>query len=353
MSKTIVLTGGGSGGHVTPNLALLPYLLERGYEVHYIGTHDGIERQLVQGIPYHAIQAGKFRRYMSVRNFTDPFRTMAGYFDAKKILKDLSPSVVFCKGGFVSVPVAFAAHALHIPTILHESDYTPGLANRLCIPKADKICLSFDAGAEKYAGRAVVTGSPIRRELLRGDRRKGLAFCSLPDKKPVLMIMGGSLGAATLNDIVDANIDRLLREFSIIHLRGKGNLNKLLHIKKDYAQFEYISAEMPDLFASADIVLSRAGANAVFEFLALKKPALLIPLPLSASRGDQILNAKFFVKNGYAQMLEQEKLTGDLLLGSLQNLYQNRKNYMEAMSAAKAAAGTQNVLDVIYASEKK
>jgi UDP-N-acetylglucosamine--N-acetylmuramyl-(pentapeptide) pyrophosphoryl-undecaprenol N-acetylglucosamine transferase len=353
MSKTIVLTGGGSGGHVTPNLALLPYLQERGYEVHYIGTRDGIESQLVQGIPYHAIQAGKFRRYMSVRNITDPFRTLAGYFDAKKILKELNPSVVFCKGGFVSVPVAFAAHSMHIPTILHESDYTPGLANRLCIPKADKICLSFDVGAEKYGNRAVVTGSPIRRELLRGDRQRGLAYCNLTDKKPVLMIMGGSLGAATLNDIVDANLGRLLDEFSIIHLRGKGNLNKLLHIKKDYAQFEYISEQMPDLFAAADIVLSRAGANAVFEFLALKKPALLIPLPLSASRGDQILNAKFFEKKGYAAVLEQEILTGDLLVESLQNLYKNRKHYIEAMNTAKAASGTENVLEAIYAAERK
>lgn len=353
MGKKIVLTGGGSGGHVTPNLALLPYLQERGYEVHYIGTRDGIERQLVAGIPYHEIQAGKFRRYMSVRNITDPLRTIAGYFDAKKILKELNPAVVFCKGGFVSVPVAFAAHSLHIPTILHESDYTPGLANRLCAPKADKICLSFDVGAERYGSRAVVTGSPIRRELMRGDRQKGLAFCGLTNQKPVLMIMGGSLGAATLNNFADASLDALLGSFSIIHLRGKGNINKTLSAKKDYAQFEYISGEMPNLFAAADIILSRAGANAVFEFLALKKPALLVPLPLSASRGDQILNARFFEKNGYAMLLEQERLTGDGLVQSLKNLHANRKNYIDAMNGATAASGTENVLNVIYALEKK
>ncbi|MEI6101889.1 MAG: undecaprenyldiphospho-muramoylpentapeptide beta-N-acetylglucosaminyltransferase [Eubacteriales bacterium] len=353
VQHSVILTGGGSGGRVTPNLALLPYLQERGYEVHYIGTRDGIERQLVQGIPYHEIQAGKFRRYMSVRNLTDPLRTIAGYFDAKKILKELNPSVVFCKGGFVSVPVAFAAHSLHIPTILHESDYSPGLANRLCIPKADKICLSFDVGTERYNGRAVVTGSPIRRELMRGDRQKGLAFCSLTGQKPVLMIMGGSLGAATLNSFVDASIDDLLKSFSIIHLRGKGNINKELSAKKDYAQFEYISKELPDLFASADLILSRAGANAVFEFLALKKPALLIPLPLSASRGDQILNATFFEKHGYAMLLEQEKLTGEVLVQSLKDLHTNRKNYIDAMNAAAAASGTENVLNVIYALEKK
>lgn len=352
MSKKIVLTGGGSGGHVTPNLALLPYLMERGYELHYIGTGDGIERQLVQDIPYHIIRAGKFRRYLSLKNITDPVRTIAGYYDAKKILKDLRPSVVFCKGGFVSVPVAFAAHSLHIPTILHESDYTPGLANRLCAPRADKICLSFDAGAERYGSKAVVTGSPIRRELMRGDRQTGLAFCNLSGQKPVLLVMGGSLGAGALNEAVDASIDPILDHFSIIHLRGKGNINTYLMGKKEYAQFEYISAEMPDLFAAADIVLSRAGANAIFEFLALKKPALLVPLPLSASRGDQLLNARFFEKNGYSMVLEQENLGDGRLLHSLKELYENRKNYTQAMQSAKAASGTQNVLDVIYAMEK-
>ena len=352
MSKIIVLTGGGSGGHVTPNLALLPYLMERGYEVHYIGTVDGIERQLVQGIPYHIIRAGKFRRYLSLKNITDPARTIAGYYDAKKILRDLHPSVVFCKGGFVSVPVAFAAHSLHIPTILHESDYTPGLANRLCAPRADKICLSFDAGAERYGSKAVVTGSPIRGELMRGDRQKGLDFCSLSGRKPVLFVMGGSLGAGALNEALDASIDAILDHFSIIHLRGKGNINTYLMGKKEYAQFEYISAEMPDLFAAADIILSRAGANALFEFLALKKPALLVPLPLSASRGDQLLNARFFEKNGYSMVLEQENLSDGHLLQSLKELYENRKNYSQAMQSAKAASGTQNVLDVIYAMEK-
>jgi UDP-N-acetylglucosamine--N-acetylmuramyl-(pentapeptide) pyrophosphoryl-undecaprenol N-acetylglucosamine transferase len=352
MSKTIVLTGGGSGGHVTPNLALLPYLTERGYEVHYIGTQDGIERQLVQGIPYHTIRAGRFRRYLSIKNLTDPARTLAGYFDAKKILRELKPSVVFCKGGFVSVPVAFAAHSLKIPTILHESDYTPGLANRLCAPRADKICLSFDVGSERYGSKAVVTGSPIRGELMRGDRQKGLAFCNLSGRKPVLLVMGGSLGAGALNEAVDASADAILDHFSIIHLRGKGNINTYLMGKKEYAQFEYVSQEMPDLFAATDIVLSRAGANAVFEFLALKKPALLVPLPLSASRGDQILNARFFEKNGYSMVLEQENLADGRLMQSLKELYENRKNYTQAMQSARAASGTQNVLDVIYSMEK-
>ena len=352
MSKIIVLTGGGSGGHVTPNMALAPYLADRGYAVHYIGTRDGIERELVAGIPYHEISAGKLRRYASIKNISDPFKAMAGYFQAKKILKTLNPSIVFCKGGFVSVPVAFAAHSLHIPVLLHESDYTPGLANRLCAPKADKICLSFDAGAERYPGKAVVTGSPIRKELLLGNRGKGLALCGLSGKKPILLIMGGSLGARALNDAADASLDILTRDFSVIHLRGRGNLRSQWNGRADYAQFEYISEEMPDLYAAADIVLSRAGAGAVFELLSLKKPALLIPLPLSQSRGDQILNARFFQKNGYSMVLEQENLLPETLIGSLKELYDNKSTFISAMKNAKTASGTENVLSVIDSMEK-
>ena len=349
MQKTIALTGGGSGGHVTPNLALIPYLKEKGYNVEYIGTFDGIEREIVKGIPYHPIKAGKLRRYMSAKNFSDVFKTFSGYFGAKKILKKLSPSLVFCKGGFVSVPVAFAAKSLKIPVILHESDYTPGLANRLCIPKASKILLSFDAEKEKYGDKAVVTGSPIRREILTGDRQRGLSFCSLSGEKPVLLIMGGSLGAGALNDALDENIDKLLQKFEIIHLRGKGHLNEALNSKKGYCQFEYISEEMPDLLAAADVILSRAGANSVFEILALKKPSLLIPLPLAQSRGDQILNAKYFEKHGYAKVLEQEKMTGEALLSSLDEILADKEKYIENMKNAKSANGTENILAEIYA----
>lgn len=352
MSRIIVLTGGGSGGHVTPNLALLPSLKERGYEAHYIGTRDGIERELVSGIPYHTIRAGKLRRYASLKNFSDPFKTISGYFEAKKILKSLRPSVVFCKGGFVSVPVAFAAHSLHIPVVLHESDYTPGLANRLCAPKADKICLSFDAGTERYGDKAVVTGSPIRPDLLGGDRQKGLDFCGLTGEKPVLLVMGGSQGAGALNDIVDASIDAITKNFGIIHLRGRGNLKTEWTKKPGYAQFEYVSAEMPDLYAAADIALTRSGAGAVFELLALKKPALLIPLPRSQSRGDQILNADFFEKKGYSMVLRQDALSPDQFLHALEELYDNKKKYSEAMENAGTAFGTENVLDVICAVER-
>lgn len=352
MGKKIVLTGGGSGGHVVPNLALIPYLQEKGYEVHYIGTEDGIEKQLVTDVPYHSIRAGKLRRYLSKENIKDIFKTFKGISDAKKVLKQIQPSVVFCKGGFVSVPVAMAAHSLKIPVVLHESDYTPGLANKLCTPKANKICLSFDAEKEKYGDKAVVTGSPIRKELMSGDKAKGLDFLGFNDEKPVLLVMGGSLGAGALNTTIDNNIDKLTEKFQVVHLRGKGHLNESLDNKEGYRQFEYISKEIPDIFACSDIIFSRAGANAVFEFLALAKPALLIPLPLSQSRGDQILNAKYFAKNGYSKVIEEEKLTDEIFIKEIEDLYMNRETYTQAMKKAPAATGTENVLSVIYALDK-
>ena len=347
MSKIIVLTGGGSGGHVIPNLALIPRLKAKGYDIHYIGTEDGIEKELVKDVPYHAIRAGKLRRYASKKNVSDIFQTLHGIGDAKKILKELDPCAVFCKGGFVSVPVAFAAHKLKIPVALHESDYTPGLANKMCAPKCSKICLSFDVGSEHYGDKAVVTGSPIRDELMNGSREKGLEFLGFSGSRPVLLVMGGSLGAGALNDAVDSAVDGLLESYDIVHLRGKGHLNDALSSREGYREYEYLSDEMPDIFAACDLILSRAGANAVFEFLALKKPALLVPLPLSQSRGDQILNAKYFKKNGFSEILEEENITDGTLISGLKSLYDNRESYIKAMQDAPAATGTDNVVDVI------
>lgn len=348
MSKKIVLTGGGSAGHVTPNLALVPGLQEKGIEVHYIGTQNGIERQLVHDIPYHTIEAGKMRRYLSAKNISDIFKIFKGYGQAKKILKELKPDLVFAKGGFVSVPVAWAAAKLHIPVILHESDYTPGLANRLCTKKAQKICLSFDTKTDGDKG--ILTGSPIRADLLTGDRQTGLAKLGFSDSKPVLLIMGGSLGAQAINDAVDAALDKLSEKYSIVHLRGKGKLNPALEGMQDYKQFEYVEDGLNDIFAAADLVLSRSGANAIFEFLALKLPALLVPLPLSASRGDQILNAAYFEKRGYAKVLEQEQLTRDTLIAALEELQTHRQEYVLNMAQSTEADGTGNVLNIILES---
>lgn len=348
MSKSIILTGGGSAGHVTPNLALLPRLQAEGFEVHYIGTEEGIEKTLVEGkegVTYHAIAAGKLRRYFSLKNFTDPFRVVKGMFQARRIIKEVKPSVVFSKGGFVSVPVVIAAKGI-APVVTHESDYTPGLANKISARFAKKICVTFE-DTLKYTGeKGIHTGTPIRPELYDGEAKRGLEFTGFSGEKPILLMMGGSLGAQAVNEALRAALPKLTRSFDVIHLCGKGKKDDSI-TDPSYVQYEYISKELPDLFAAADIILSRAGANAVFEFLALAKPALLIPLPLSASRGDQILNAGYFARKGYAMTLDQSDLTPDTLFDAIHDLYDRRLSFISEMSGDALADGTDEVLNVI------
>ncbi len=338
--KKIVLTGGGTAGHVTPNIALLPRLRELGYDISYIGSYDGIEKKLIAdyGIPYTGISTGKLRRYFDIKNLTDPIRVQKGFHEARKALKAIRPDIVFSKGGFVSVPVVHAARTLKIPVICHESDMTPGLANKLCIPAAAKVCCNFpETVRDLPADKAVLTGTPIRAELMSGDRKKALAFTNLTDDKPFLMIIGGSLGAQAVNEAVRAALPQLLPQFHIIHLCGKGKLDESLVGTEGYVQYEYISEELPDLFALSDVVISRAGANAICELLALKKPNLLIPLSARASRGDQILNAKSFEKQGFSMLLEEEQVTTETLTAAVRSLYENRSRYIETMEANQAS----------------
>ena len=355
MEKKIILTGGGSAGHVTPNLALLPQLLAEGIEVHYIGTADGIERTILserKDVTYHIISSGKLRRYFSWKNFTDPFRVMRGLFQARRVMREVKPAAVFSKGGFVYVPVVIAAHGKHIPVVTHESDYTPGLANKINAKFADKICVTFEDTLAHVGAKGVHTGTPIRPELYQGDKERGLAFLGFNDKKPVLLIMGGSLGASVVNDAVRAALPKLLISYDIVHLCGKGKVEERLN-QPGYRQFEYVNEELPDVLAATDVVVSRAGANAVFEFLALSKPALLIPLPRSASRGDQILNAGYFARKGFAMVLEQESLTPETLLDAVNDLYDRRLSFIATMSAEPLADGTDEVLAVIRNAMKK
>lgn len=355
MEKKIILTGGGSAGHVTPNLALLPQLQAEGIEVHYIGTADGIERTIVSersDITYHVISSGKLRRYFSWKNFTDPFRVLRGMFQARRIMREVKPAAVFSKGGFVSVPVVIAAHGKHIPVVTHESDYTPGLANKINAKFADKICVTFEDTLSHVGAKGVHTGTPIRPELYEGDKARGLSFLGFDDKKPILLVMGGSLGAAAVNDAVRAALPKLLLSYDVVHLCGKGKVDESL-AQPGYRQFEYVNEELPDVFAATDIVVSRAGANAVFEFLALSKPALLIPLPRSASRGDQILNAGYFARKGFAMVLEQESLTPETLLDAVNDLYDRRLSFIATMSAEPLADGTDEVLAVIRSAMEK
>ncbi|MDD6045783.1 MAG: undecaprenyldiphospho-muramoylpentapeptide beta-N-acetylglucosaminyltransferase [Clostridia bacterium] len=354
MTKTIILTGGGSAGHVTPNLALLPRLKAEGYTVHYIGTADGIEKGLVshrEDVTYHEISAGKLRRYFSLKNFTDPFRVIKGIFQARRVIKEVRPDVVFSKGGFVSVPVVIAAKG-KAPVVAHESDYTPGLANRITAKFADKVCVTFEDTLKHVGAKGIFTGTPIRPELYEGRAEKGLEFTGFTGEKPILLMMGGSQGALAVNEALRAALPKLSRTFDIIHLCGKGKLDKSID-DPAYRQYEYISDELPDLLAAADVILSRAGANAVFEFLALAKPALLIPLPLSASRGDQILNAGYFARKGYAMTLDQAQMTPDTLFDAINDLYDRRLSFISAMSSDALADGTDEVLSVIRQQTEK
>lgn len=344
--KRIVLTGGGTAGHVTPNIALLPRLKELGYDVHYIGSYTGIEKTLIEacGVPYYGISSGKLRRYFDLKNFSDPFKVLKGFSEASKLLKQLQPDVVFSKGGFVSVPVVIAAGRKHIPVVIHESDMTPGLANKLSIPSASKVCCNFpETLSHLPKGKAVLSGSPIRQELLCGSREKALAFTGLSGKKPVLLIIGGSLGSVVVNEAVRSVLPELLKTFDIIHLCGKGKLDETLTALNGYVQYEYISEELKDLFALSDLVISRAGANSICEFLALKKPALLIPLSAAASRGDQILNAHSFEKQGFAAVLEEEALNGDSLLEALHQLWENRDSYIHAMEESSMGDAIETI----------
>lgn len=357
MPKTIVLTGGGTAGHITPNISLIPLLQQRGWTVHYIGSKAGMERELIgpmPGVAYHGISSGKLRRYLDPKNLTDPFRVMAGTAQAVRLLKRLSPSVVFSKGGFVSVPVAYAARLTHIPLVLHESDLTPGLANRLAMPQAARICTTFPETAEKLGAKARHTGVPIRAELFAGNAEKGLERCGFARSgAPVLLMMGGSLGASSVNAMLREILPKLLRQFRVIHICGKGNLDDKLTGTPGYAQFEYVSDGLADLFAAAELILSRAGANAIFEFLALRKPMLLIPLPLAASRGDQIDNAKSFAKQGFAKVLMQEDMAADRLYDAIMDTWLNRAALKDKMAGSAQADGTTAVLEEIEKAAKK
>ncbi len=346
--KRIIFTGGGTAGHVTPNIALIERLRGEGWEIHYVGTAGGMEKGLMQNVPgvqYHEISSGKLRRYFSWQNFIDPFRVVKGLAQAKKLMRDIRPDVVFSKGGFVSVPVVMASGK--IPVVAHESDYTPGLANRIAEPYCDTICTTFE-DTVKYIkhGKGVYTGTPIRAELFSGSRARGLHFCGLDGQKPVLLAMGGSLGAQALNDLLRQALPRLLQKYDVIHLAGRGKVDHAFD-QPGYIQFEYIGKELPDLLAASDIVLSRAGANAVFELLAINKPAVLVPLTLASSRGDQILNARYFEKKNYSIYLDQDTATPESLEVALGMLYADRARFSKIMEEDTRSDGTETILKLI------
>jgi UDP-N-acetylglucosamine--N-acetylmuramyl-(pentapeptide) pyrophosphoryl-undecaprenol N-acetylglucosamine transferase len=291
-----------------PNLAILSELRRCGFEVHYAGS-GGIEKELAiqAGLPFHQIQTGKLRRYFSVQNFLDLFRLIMGFFQALGIMLKVRPKIVFSKGGFVAVPVTIAAWICRIPVVTHESDYSPGLANKIIAPFSKKILYTFpETGRFLPAAKAIHVGTPVRAELFAGDPVKGRVMCGFQDDKPILLVMGGSQGAQRINDALKEILPRLVATWNVVHLTGKGK--SIGYSNPGYRAFEFMGAELKDLFAAAQAVVSRAGANSIFELLALKKPMLLIPLEFG-SRGDQVLNAKSFEANGWAITLSETSMS--------------------------------------------
>ncbi|MCR4944758.1 MAG: undecaprenyldiphospho-muramoylpentapeptide beta-N-acetylglucosaminyltransferase [Clostridium sp.] len=357
MSKyKIIMTGGGTAGHVTPNVALIPALEEKGFEVKYIGSKNGIEKEIIEKnkIPYYSISSGKLRRYFDIKNFSDPFKVLKGVFEAGRIISKEKPDVIFSKGGFVSVPVVIAASIKKIPVVAHESDITPGLANKLASPFCDKLCVTFRESLKYVKGdKGILTGSPIRKEILEGSKLRGLKKTGFTGEKEILFIMGGSLGSKVLNDVIRNNLDELLKEFDIIHICGKGNIDESLKNKKGYIQYEYVNEELPDLMTMADYIVSRAGANSIFEFLALKKPTLLIPLSRKASRGDQILNAKSFEKEGFSLVLEEEEITKESFMKKVREMQKQKQSIVNNIKKGNKQVGNDAVIKVIMQSLKK
>ena len=322
----VVVTGGGTAGHVLPAIPVIERLLAEGCEVHFVGGSSGLEQGLLRGLAvyYHAVASGKLRRYFSWQNLLDAGRVPLGVMQAWRLLRRLRPQVVFSKGGFVAFPAVLGGWLNRIPVVAHESDLTPGLANRLSLPFAASLCVNFEATlaqATKRGKRLVVAGTPLRRDLLDGDAARGRALLGMGDgDKPLLLVVGGSSGAARLNAVVREAMPGLLERYAVVHVCGPGQVDAELAAQPGYIQKEYLNDGWGDVIAAADLVISRAGANALYEWLALGKPHLLVPLPRTASRGDQVENAAFAAEKGWSLVLAEDAMDANSLQAELARL---------------------------------
>ncbi|UXR83728.1 undecaprenyldiphospho-muramoylpentapeptide beta-N-acetylglucosaminyltransferase [Staphylococcus hominis] len=350
MSK-IAFTGGGTVGHVSVNLSLIPTALEKGHQVFYIGSKSGIEREMIESqisnIKYYPISSGKLRRYLSFENAKDVFKVLKGILDARRVLKKEKPDLLFSKGGFVSVPVVIVARSLNIPTIIHESDLTPGLANKISLKFSKKIYTTFE-DTLKYLpkDKADFVGATIREDLKEGNQQKGYEITGFDSDKKVLLVMGGSLGSKKLNDIIRENLEALLHDYQIIHLTGHGLVDES-YKQKGYIQYEFVKEELTHLLSITDTVVSRAGSNAIYEFLTLRIPMLLIPLGLDQSRGDQIDNAKYFESKGYGKMIPEDQLTQFKLLEQLKQIESHRNDIIHQMESYKESYTKEDLFNKI------
>ncbi len=345
----IAFTGGGTVGHVSVNLSLIPTALSQGYEALYIGSKNGIEREMIESqlpeIKYYPISSGKLRRYISLENAKDVFKVLKGILDARKVLKKEKPDLLFSKGGFVSVPVVIAAKSLNIPTIIHESDLTPGLANKIALKFAKKIYTTFEETINYLPKeKADFIGATIQEDLKNGNAHNGYQLTGFNENKKVLLVMGGSLGSKKLNSIIRENLDALLQQYQVIHLTGKGLKDDQVK-KSGYIQYEFVKEDLTDLLAITDTVISRAGSNAIYEFLTLRIPMLLVPLGLDQSRGDQIDNANHFADKGYAKAIDEEQLTAQILLQELNEMEQERTRIINNMKSYEQSYTKEALFD--------
>ena len=351
MNPSIVFTGGGTAGHVTPNIALINELKQQGWDTAYVGSADGIEQVIMKdlNVPFHAVSNGKLRRYYSFKNFLDPFKIVLGILQSWWLFFKLKPDVVFSKGGFVAFPVVVGAFLNRIPVIAHESDMSPGLATRLCVPFVKKLCLTFEAGKKYFKNqqKIAVTGTPIRSQLFAGNAARGLQLCGFTADKPCILVIGGSLGAGSINSCIRENLSQLTQQYQIIHICGKGKLNADLNIMDGYYQLEYANEELADLFAAASIVISRSGANSLYEILALAKPHILIPLSTKISRGDQIQNAEYFQKLAISVVIQDEALTSKSLFQALDEVWQNKDTIEQKIKALSIASAADKIVAII------
>lgn len=356
-NNTIVLTGGGTAGHVSLNEAIIPELIKKNYTIHYIGSYNGIEKKIIgekfPEIPYHSISNGKLRRYFSLKNLSDPFKVLYGTLQALSVLKKVKPSIVFSKGGFVSVPVVIAAKLSNIPVVIHESDLTPGLANKIASSFAEHIFTVFDETVKHLPdNKASAIGAILRPDLFHGDEKVAEQLTGFDAKKATIVVMGGSQGSAKINEVIKQNMEQLTSRFQLIHLCGKGNKDEFLVGKPNYIAFEYVTNELPHLMKMSNYVISRAGSNSIFEFLELKKPMLLIPLSLQASRGDQVLNAKYFENKGYAYVLEEENLTATTFMDSFNRMVDEKEDMIDRMCEVNPSKTPEEFVDLLLTYQK-
>jgi len=346
----ILLTGGGTAGHITPNIALIHELKKMGYNISYIGTKEGMEYDLIknENVEFYPIKAGKLRRYFDFKTIPDFFRVIKGFFQSFSIIRKIKPDVIFSKGGFVSCPVIWAGWILKVPIVIHESDYTPGLANKLAMPFSKEICLTFPETKDYIKSKEVsLTGLPVRKYISDGDCERGYKMCNFTKDKPVILVIGGSQGSAFINNVIRSCINKLIQNYQICHICGKGSINNELDGIEGYKQYEYVSKEIADLFKMADIIISRAGATSIFEILELKKPNILIPLSKKASRGDQILNAKSFEKRDFSKVIAEEDLNTEELLKAIKEVLANKDKYINAMEQYSGSNGVDETIKVI------